>query len=144
MNVPYAEANASKPREQIIKVLQQFGCESVGFMDKFEEKTVVLAFEYRGRNVQMAASAKGWATLFLKQNPWSNRRRDTRQAYERAALEQGMRAVNSILRDWVKGQIVAIETGILSFEEVFMPHILTKGGEKLGDIVWRRHLLEIE
>ena len=30
-----------------------------------------------------------------------------------AALDQGLIAVNSILRDWVKGQITAIETGIL-------------------------------
>jgi len=37
----------------------------------------------------------------------------SRPQWERAALDQGLIAVNSILRDWVKGQISAIETGIL-------------------------------
>jgi hypothetical protein len=33
-------------------------------------------------------------------------------------LRQGHVAVNSILRDWVKGQMTAVECGILSFEAV--------------------------
>ena len=37
---------------------------------------------------------------------------------------QGHIAVNSILRDWIKGQVTAIECGILSFEAVFMPFML--------------------
>jgi hypothetical protein len=37
-------------------------------------------------------------------------------------------AVNSILRDWIKGQITAVECGILSFESVFMPYMLTSDG----------------
>jgi hypothetical protein len=31
-------------------------------------------------------------------------------------LRQGQVAVNSILRDWIKGQVTAVECGILSFE----------------------------
>ena len=56
---------------------------------------------------------------------------------EQAALKQGHVAVNSILRDWIKGQVTAIETGILSFEAVFMPYMLTADGrpviERLKD-----------
>ena len=50
-------------------------------------------------------------------------------------LKQGHVAVNSILRDWIK--VTAIETGILSFEAVFMPYMLTADGrpviERLKD-----------
>jgi hypothetical protein len=35
-------------------------------------------------------------------------------------LRQGDVAVNSILRDWIKGQVTAVECGILSFEVVFL------------------------
>jgi len=46
-------------------------------------------------------------------------------------------AVNSVLRDWMKGQVTAIECGILSFEAVFLPHMLTHDGrtviERLGE-----------
>jgi len=32
-----------------------------------------------------------------------------------------MVAVNSILRDWVKGQIMVVETGLTEFRHVFLP-----------------------
>ena len=40
-------------------------------------------------------------------------------------------AVNSILRDWIKGQVTAVECGILSFEAVFLPYMLTHDGRPL-------------
>ena len=32
------------------------------------------------------------------------------------------------MRDWIKGSVTAIEAGILSFEAVFMPFMLTSDG----------------
>jgi hypothetical protein len=40
-------------------------------------------------------------------------------------------AVSSILRDWIKGQVTAVECGILSFEAVFLPYMLTHDGRPL-------------
>jgi hypothetical protein len=45
-------------------------------VDDFDKAEVVLAFIHRGRRVQLRASAKGWAQLYLKQNPWTGRRGD--------------------------------------------------------------------
>jgi hypothetical protein len=64
--------------------------------------------------------------MFLRANPWSGYRRCTQHEWERKALEQGRLAVSSILRDWVKAQITAIESGILSFEAVFLPFMLKR------------------
>lgn len=58
-----------------------------------------------------------------------------RQTYEARALNQGLVAVNSMLRDWVKGQVTAVECGMLSFEAVFMPHMLTRDGRSVLDCV---------
>jgi len=88
-------------------------------MDDYEAKTVLLAFRHRGRNVQLRASAQGWASLYLKHHPYQSRTRGTRNDYEQKALRQGMIAVNSILRDWVKGQVTAVECGMMSFDAVF-------------------------
>jgi hypothetical protein len=52
-----------------------------------------------------------------------------------------MIAVNSILRDWVKGQVTAVECGILSFETVFMPYMLTSDGRTLIEHVIEAKLL---
>jgi hypothetical protein len=56
---------------------------------------------------------------------------ESRLDYEQDILRQGHNAVNSILRDWIKGQVTAIESGILSFEEVFLPHLLTADGRRV-------------
>ena len=138
MALPYASASAGvRAREEITKILRRLGCESIGFMDDFQKHEVLLAFKHRGRSVQLMASAKGWAQAWLKENPWNYSRRSTRQDYEQQALKQGHVAVNSVLRDWMKGQVTAIECGILSFEAVFLPHMLTHDGrtviERLGE-----------
>lgn len=132
MTIPYANATSgASARDEITKLLRRFGCESVGFMDDFEKYEVLLAFRHRGRPMELRASAKGWAQLYMKENPWSSRRVGYKQAYEQKVLHQGLIAINSILRDWVKGQVMAIECGILSFEAVFFPYLLTSDGTPL-------------
>jgi hypothetical protein len=134
MSVPYASAaTGTKAREEITKILRRFGCEEIGFMDNFNEHTVLLAFTHRGRRVQLNASAKGWAQMWLRENPWSSRCRRSRIDHEQDALKQGHVAVNSVLRDWIKGQLTAVECGILSFEAVFMPFMLTSDGRPLHE-----------
>jgi hypothetical protein len=142
MGTPYASATTgASARDEITKILRRFGCESVGFMDDFDKHEVLLAFTHRGRQIQLRASAKGWAQMFIKENPWTSRRRDSKQQWEQAALRQGHTAVNSILRDWIKGQVTAVECGILSFEAVFMPHMLTSDGRPLVERLAETNLL---
>ncbi len=142
MSVPYAGASSgAAARGEVVKILQRFGCESVGFMDDFADHSVLLAFTHRGRPVQLRASAKGWAAMYLRENPWNHRRKGTRHDYEQAALRQGLVAINSILRDWVKGQVTAVECGIMSFEAVFMSHMLTDDGRTLIERVQSLNLL---
>jgi len=134
MTTPYATTTSgTRARDEIIKILRHFGCEKVGFMDEFEDHALMLAFVWRGRQVQLRASAEGWASAYIKENPWRSSRHSTRLQWESRALDQGMIAINSILRDWVKGQVTAVETGIMSFETVFMPHMLTQDGTPMLD-----------
>jgi hypothetical protein len=130
MKIPYANATSGvKARAEIVKMLQGFGCEAVGFMDNFDDHSVLLAFTHRKRQVQLRASAQGWAAMFLKQNQWNRARRLPKEKWEKAALDQGLIAVNSILRDWIKGELTAIETGVLSFEQVFATHMMLPNGK---------------
>jgi hypothetical protein len=131
MTTPYSRATSTKAREDVTTMLRRFGCEQIGWMDSFADHSVLLAFTHRGRQVQLRASAHGWAAMWLKENPWSPSRRMSQPQWERAALDQGLIAVNSILRDWTKAQVTAIETGILSFEAVFSPFMLMADGKPL-------------
>lgn len=140
--VPYENATSgAKAREEITTLLRRMGCESVGFMDDFADQSVLLAFQHRGRPVHLRASAKGWAAMYLKARPYGHRTRGTRYEYEQKALRQGLIAVNSILRDWVKGQVVAVECGMMSFEAVFMPHMMTSDGRPLIERVMEAKML---
>ena len=139
MSVPYENATTGeRARGEIRKLLQRFGCDSVGFMDEFAAGTLLVAFRYRGHQVQLRASARGWADLFLRENPWHTRRRCSEAEWQQRALDQGMIAVNFILRDWVHGQVTAIETGITEFRHVFLPYLVTASGETVAELVDRR------
>ncbi len=91
--------------------------------------------------VEMKASAQGWANAYLKHNPWNSRRNQTQREYEAKWLKQGQIAVNSVLRDWVKGQITAVETGMMSLEQVLMPHLLLPNGKTVIEAAKESNLL---
>jgi hypothetical protein len=50
-----------------------------------------------------------------------------------------MKAFSPILRDWLKGQIRAIETGI--FEGAFLGNLLLAGGKSIMEHVEQQKLL---
>lgn len=140
--VPYESATSGDAaRSEIIKILRRFGCSSIGFMDDFDRKEILLAFEHRGNKVQLRASAKGWAAMYLRAHPHSRQMRRTRQEHEARALDQGLIATNSILRDWVKGQVTAVECGIMSFSAVFMPYMLAADGRPMIEHILSQGLL---
>ena len=53
----------------------------------------------------------------------------TAKQHEAEAMQVASIAVFSILRDWIKGQITAIETGILSFEGAFLGQLMLPSGK---------------
>lgn len=133
--LPYESATAGdRALQELQRVLEGFGCQNFGTMIDNERQVVIVAFKWRERQVHMEASWKGYAVAWTKRHPWHySRSRKTRQEYDQAALEQGRVSVCSVLRDWVKAQTVAIECGILQFEEVFMPHMLLGDGRRVID-----------
>ncbi|NLS03571.1 hypothetical protein HGP14_09395 [Rhizobium sp. P32RR-XVIII] len=142
MSLPYANSTSGRSAmDDIRKTIQAFGCSKFAPMEDFEAGKVIIQFEYRGRMVQIEASAKGYAAAWLRQNPYSSRMRMTKVEHERRALEKGQVAVWSILRDWIKGQLTAIETGILSFEAAFLGQILLPTGETVHQRITSQGLL---
>lgn len=142
MSIPYANATSGEAaRAEITRILRSIGCDRIGFMDEFATSTLILAFEHRGRPITLRASAKGWAAWFLRAEPWTNRKRVTAAAYERQALQQGMVAINSILRDWVKGSVTAVECGVMTADALFLAHFTTGDGRTVIEVVAENNLL---
>lgn len=145
MSLPYENASSGEAAIGAIrKVLTGFGCTKFGTMTDNEAATVLIQFEYRGRKVSVEASAKGYATAWLKEHPYNNsRHRCSRVEWERKALDQGQISIYSILRDWIKGQITAVECGILSFEGAFLGQILLTNGRTVLQSVQDMQLLAL-
>ena len=57
--------------------------------------------------------------------------------------KKGQIAVYSVLREWIKGQLTAIETGMLSFEAAFLPCIMLPTGETVLERIDRDNVLPL-
>jgi hypothetical protein len=112
-------------------------------MEDYDRGDLIVQFTWCGRNVTIRASGKGYAALWLKRHPRSTRTRATKPEYEQRALAIGKIAVYSVLRDWIKGQITAVKTGILSFEAAFLGQILLANGETVMERIERDQLLAL-
>jgi hypothetical protein len=142
MPLPYENSTSgNKALGEIQKLLRGFGCNKFGSMIDDEKKKIMVQFEYRGKPVSVTASMSGYAAAWLKELPYSNRMRCTKIQHERKAMDIASIAVYSILRDWIKGQITAIETGILSFEGAFLGQILLADGRTILEHAQQSNLL---
>lgn len=142
MSLPYEEATAGdKALVELQRTLAKFGCQSFGTMIDAERGITMVQFKWRNRHVQLEASWKGYAQSWLKVHPWTYRLRGTRADHEQKALRQAQTSVCSVLRDWVKGQITAVECGVMSFEAAFMPHMLLANGQRVVDRIQADNLL---
>lgn len=130
MSLPYENTTAgNKALADLQTLLRRFGCNKFGSMQDDGEGVLLVQFEYKGQMVSVKASINGYAQAWLKEHPYTSRMRKSKLEHERAAKEVASVAVYSILRDWVKGQIMAIETGVLSFEGAFLGQILLPSGK---------------
>jgi len=130
MTLPYENATSGKnAMSDIQKTLQRFGCQSFGCMDDFENKKIIVQFKYRDMPISVEASIAGYAAAWLKEHPYNSNYKYKKTEHEQRAIKVANVAVYSILRDWIKGQVTAIECGILSFEGAFLGQILLSTGK---------------
>lgn len=142
MGLPYENATSGNNAiNEIQKLLRTFGCTKFGTGEDFEAGEIYIQFEHRGRQVMLRASARGYAAAWLRAHPHGPRIKATKREHEMRALSIGSVAVYSILRDWVKGQVTAIEIGMLTFEAAFLAHILLSNGQTVIEEIEQQKLL---
>lgn len=144
MSLPYENATSGAGAlEDVAKVLKRFGCSRFGTMTDSEKGELIVQFTARGRDVTVKASIRGYAAAWLKEHPHGPRIRITKLKHEQRALAQAEISVCSILRDWIKGQITAVEVGLVSFEGAFLGQILLPNGKTVMEHTDAAGLLRI-
>ena len=136
MTLPYENATSGGGAlDDIRKLLTKFGCDRFGTMTDAKSGELIVQFTHRGRDVTAKASYRGYAAAWLREHPYTHRTRGSKQDHEAKALKQSEISVCSILRDWIKGQVMAIECGVLTFEGAFLGQILLPSGKTVLETV---------
>lgn len=142
MTLPYENSTSGeRALGEIQKLLRGFGCNRFGSIIDDEAQEILVQFEYRGRQASVRASIRGYAAAWLRAHPYTHRTRSSRVEHERKAMQIASTAVYSILRDWIKGQITAIETGILTFEGAFLAQMMLPSGQTVLERIQSDNLL---
>lgn len=142
MSLPYESATAGdRALLELQKALAKFGCQSFGTAIDAERGVTVVSFKWRERVVQLEASWKGYAAALMRGKKVPAYDQARRAKLEQQALEQARISVCSVLRDWTKAQITAVEAGVMSFEAAFMPHMLLRDGRRVIDAAKSANLL---
>jgi len=142
MTLPYEKATSGRRAlEEIEKILVRFGATRFGTMTDTEKREVIVQFTYRGREILLRASVAGYAAAYMKTHPGGSPYGELRAKAEKKALTQAQISVCSVLRDWIKGQITAVEVGALSFEGAFLGSILLGTGKTVLDTIESQKLL---
>src|SRR3990167_176839 len=143
MSLPYENASSGqRAMDDIQKTLRTFGCNKFATGSDFATGELFIQFERQGRMIELKANSKGYAAAWLRHHPYNHRMHNTKPQHEAKALKIGGIAVYSVLRDWVKGQVTAIEIGILSFEAAFLAHICLPSGKRVIEELEAREILK--
>lgn len=105
----------AKSRAQIDKLLRDWACDGVRWTDHFNEGRAILEFTWTPEQSETTYMAR-----FEIVDP------------EEKNLDQGRRRIHRILRVFLMGQINAVAEGLVSLEEVFLPHIVGPDGKTVA------------
>jgi len=120
--------SADRSRTEIERVLTRFGADQ--FMYGWEGTKSVIQFRAQGRLIRflLELPAKDDPRFLL--TPTGRRRSDSAAAYK--AWEQETRSLWRALGLVIKAKLVAVDEGIVTFEDEFLAHVVLPDGSTVG------------
>lgn len=128
--LPYETATSGRRAlAELQGIVERLGAESFGSMIDYQRNVMIVQFTHRGMTAHIEASIAGYAAAWIKAHPYRFSVRKNKTEHEREAQRVAGLATQSILRDWIKGQVTAIECGVISFEGAFLGSIMLPSGK---------------
>ena len=114
---------AEKSRAEIEKILLRYGADDFGY--RIRRGVAAIQFEAHDRTIRFTLALPDPDDAAFTRTPTRQVRSATsaKAAYEQAA-RQKWRALALV----VKAKLEAVESGIVTFEQEFLPHIILPGG----------------
>lgn len=136
----YAEntsVTSEKSRAEIEKTLERYGADQ--FMYGWDQEAAVVGFRMQNRMVRFVLPMPSRADPQFTRTPARGYARTPEQVH--AAWEQACRQRWRALALVVKAKLEAVESGITTFEDEFMAHIMLPSGETVGQ--WMKPQIEL-
>jgi hypothetical protein len=124
--------------DEIRKVLTRFGCSRFGTMTDNENGELHGAIHVPRARRDGEGQLPWLCGRLVEGTPVQRQSRMRVSKVQHEARGDGSGAdqrVLSMLRDWIKGQVTAIEVGILTFEGAFLGQILLSNGKTVLDTI---------
>ncbi len=140
MALPYSHSKADPVGAQvrIRKMLMKFGVDRIIFDEDFNKAEICVKFKYKDYPVSMPINYGSLSRLYIKEDPWTARRRCSQSEWEHDKRTIAYNASFSLLDDFLKGLIIIVEMGVFSFEEIFVSYFTDKQGHRLGEILTKK------
>lgn len=136
--MPYAE-NTSVSIERSIAEIQQtlrrYGATSFGYLE--QNNRIAIAFEMRGRRVRFTSPLPSFSES--ERTPERRIRRSQAEALKahEARLRERYRALLLV----IKAKLESVTSGIETFDEAFMAHLVLPNGQTVGE--WGTPQIEV-
>lgn len=132
----YAEkttVSSGRSRAEIEDSLMRYG--ATGFLFGQSQDKAIIAFESRGRRIKFVLPLPDYADFAKRIDKRSSYGRTITRTPEqqREAYEQSVRQRWRALALCIKAKLEAVESGIETFEEAFMAHIVLPNGQTLAE-----------
>jgi len=125
----------SKSAEQIRKLLMDHDADSFALLEQYRDNVVGVQFSFKNLPVEFRIHLDNLVAIRLEEKPWSSRMRRSEETYTRAVEEKAKQVAMRILAHHLKAAFLAIEYGLVEFEDVFLSKFLMRDGKTIGEIV---------
>ena len=136
-SLPYSQSKTNPviAQTRIKEMLRKFGVMRVIFIEDFELMVVAVNFIYKDYPISLPIDYKSLGEMYLKADPYTNRRKCKREEWAAKKHEIAYRASFSLLEDLLKSLITVVELGLFSFEEIFIAYVTNSQGIRFGEVV---------
>jgi len=120
------EVSVERSLGEVERILQRFGADSFAYQKKAD--STAIAFEIRGLNVMMRVSMPAVKDFLLTD---TGRKRTDSAAWSERDKEcrRRMRSLSAV----IKAKLVAVDDGVATIEQEFLPYIQLPDGTSIGE-----------